>query len=65
MAINLLTSKCMTCTVSITQLWTFGVYEGTFLSACLAFLLFGVSIHMSGTEFIKVRYDNVSFMEVS
>ena len=56
------------CTSLITQLRTFGAREGTFLSAWLVpvfFQHFGASIDMDSSEFIKVRYDYVSSMEVS
>ena len=56
------------CTSLITQLWTFVAHEGTFLSAWLVpvfFQPFGASIDMDSSEFIKVRYDYVSSMEVS
>ena len=52
------------CTSLITQLWTFGAREGTFLSAWLVLVL-GASIDMDGSEFIEVRYDYISSMEVS
>ena len=52
------------CTSLITQLWTFGAREGTFLSAWLV-PVFGASIDMDGSEFIEVRYDYISSMEVS